>query len=158
MVAVVSTLGILDKDSGPKLIRHLDESGTGAGPWRHIAHPSFGDLEGIYWSYAAAAGGILNTSTAVTIKDTAGAGIRNYITGIQISADPLTNATELAIRDGASGTVLWRMKILTAGLPRSGMVFPIPIKGSPATLLEVVTLTASGAGAVYINVQGFIAP
>jgi len=35
--------------------------------------------------------------------------------------------------------------------------FPVPLKGTANTLMEVVTLTASGAGAVYVNAQGFTA-
>ena len=109
------------------------------------------------WNYAAAANGILNTTTAVTIKAAAAAGIRNYITNIQVFSEALTNATELAIRDGAAGTVLWRIKIPTAGMPASQFDFAVPLRGTAATLLEVVTLTASGAGAVYFNAQGFTA-
>lgn len=107
------------------------------------------------WQYAAAASGILNTTTAVTIKAAGAANIRNYITGISIMAEALTNATELAIRDGAAGTVIWRTKIPTGGLPTMHVNFPVPLRGSAATLMEVVTLTASGAGAVYFNAQGY---
>lgn len=111
------------------------------------------------WSYVAASGGISNTTTAVTIKAAAGAGIRNYITALQITSDALTAATEIAIRDGAGGTVLWREKIGTAGLIGGlGIVFPSPLKSTANTLLEVVTLTASIAGAVYFNAQGYAAP
>jgi len=110
------------------------------------------------WNYAAASGGILNTTTAVTIKAAAGAPYRNYLTSIQVQAEALANATELAVRDGASGTVLWRIKIPTAGLDLKQIDFADPLKSSSATLLEVVTLTASGTGAVYVNAQGYVAP
>jgi hypothetical protein len=110
------------------------------------------------WSYAAAASGIVNTTTAVTFK-TADATHRNYITAIQIMAEALGTATELAIRDGAGGTVLWRIKIGTGGLTNGlSVVFPNPLRGTAATLLEVVTLTASTTGAVYFNAQGYVAP
>ena len=110
------------------------------------------------WSYAAAAAGILNTTTAVTIRAAAGAGLRSYLTGIQIMAETLTNATELAIRDGAGGTVLWRTKIPTGGLGTTTINFDNPLRSTANTLLEVVTLTASGAGAVFFNAQGYTAP
>lgn len=110
------------------------------------------------WVYAAAAGGILNTAVAVTVKAAAGASLRNYITNIQVMAEALTTATELAIRDGAGGTVIWRIKIPTGGLPASQFDFSVPLKSTANTLLEVLTLTASGAGAVYVNLQGFVAP
>lgn len=111
------------------------------------------------WQYAAAASGIVNTTTAVTIKTAAAAGIRNYITSIQVMAEAVGTATELAIRDGAAGTVIWRTKIGTAGIP-SGQTytFSSPLKGTAATLLEVVTLSATVTGAVYVNCQGYTAP
>jgi hypothetical protein len=110
------------------------------------------------WSYAAAAAGILNTTTAVTVKAAAGASLRNYVTDVTLMSEALTTATEFAIRDGAAGTVLWRTKIPTGGLPTTKFSFSVPLRGTTATLLEVVTLTASGAGAVYANLQGFVAP
>jgi hypothetical protein len=111
------------------------------------------------WNYAAATAGILNTTAAVTIKTAPPAAFRNYITDIQVMAEAVTNATELAIRDGAGGTVLWRTKIPTAGLLQGIAVnFQSPLQGTAGNLLEVLTLTASGAGAVYFNAQGFVDP
>jgi hypothetical protein len=107
------------------------------------------------WQYAAAAAGIVNTTTAVTIKAAGAASIRNYITGITIMSEALTAATELVIRDGAAGTVLFRIKIPVTGLVTNQINFPTPLKGTAATLLEVATLTASVAGAVYFNAQGY---
>lgn len=111
------------------------------------------------WSYAAASGGISNTTTAVTIAAAAGSGLRNYIKGCQLSSDALGAATELAIRDGASGTVIWRTKIGTAGITGGEQVtFENPLKSTANTLLEVVTLTATVTGGVFVNCQGYIAP
>jgi len=108
------------------------------------------------WQYAAASGGISNTTTAVTIASAAGGSLRNYITGVQIFSDALGAATEIAVRDGAAGTVLWRGKIGTGGITGGeSVVFPVPLKGTANTLMEVVTLTASITGAVYFNAQGF---
>lgn len=107
------------------------------------------------WQYAAAANGIVNTTTAVTIKTAGAASIRNYIAGIKIMAEALGAATELVIRDGAAGTVIFRTKIPVGGLPLTDIQFPTPLRGSPATLLEVATLTASVTGAVYVNAQGY---
>jgi hypothetical protein len=114
-------------------------------------------LSATHWTYVAAAGGITNTTTAVTIKAAAGAGVRNCVAGLQISATALGNQTEFALRDGAAGTVLWRENIRTSGV-ESGHMFPVAICGTANTLLEVVTLTASGTGSVYVNVQGFTRP
>lgn len=111
------------------------------------------------WVYAAASGGIANTNTAVTLVAAQAAGIRNYLTNLQISSDVLGAATEIAIRDGAGGTVLWRGKIGTAGIAGvSTIQFSDPLKSTAATLLEVVTLSASVTGSVYVNAQGYIAP
>jgi hypothetical protein len=110
------------------------------------------------WSYGATVGGILNTVTAVTVKAAAAAGVRNYVTGLQISTDALGTATEFAIRDGAGGPVLYRVKIGTTGLASYQVNFDTPLRGSAATLLEVVTLTATTTGAVYANLQGYTAP
>jgi hypothetical protein len=108
------------------------------------------------WSYSAPASGLVNTTTAVTIKTAGGIGVKNYITDIQIFANALGAATEFCIRDGAGGPVLWRM-----GFPITALVGPLtlsfnsPIVGSSNTLLEIVTLTASVTGAIYFNAQGF---
>lgn len=110
-----------------------------------------------HWQYAAAASGIINTTTAVTFK-TADGSLRNYVTAIQITAEALGAATELVVRDGAAGPVLWRTKIGLAGIINGlNLNFPNPLKGTAATLMEVVTLSASITGAVYFNAQGFVA-
>ena len=111
------------------------------------------------WVYAAASGGITNTTTAATLVAAQAAGVRNYLTSLQLSSDALGAATEIAIRDGAGGTVLWRGKIGTAGIAGvSTIQFSDPLKSTAATLLEVVTLTASVTGGVYVNAQGYKAP
>lgn len=106
------------------------------------------------WSYAAPASGLVNTTTAVTVAP-AVTDQKNVIHAIQLSADALGAATEFAIRDGAGGTVLWRMKLTTAALAQEAShYFPVPLQGSAGNLLEIVTLTASVTGAVYFNAQG----
>jgi hypothetical protein len=109
------------------------------------------------WSYAGATGGIDNSATAVAFRASAGAGLRNYITDIQISHATLGAATELAIRDGAAGTVLWRMTLNTVANENISVSFKTPLVGTAATLLEVVTLTGV-TGDVIFNAQGFSAP
>lgn len=107
------------------------------------------------WTYAAATGGISNSTTAVTIKAAAGASVRNYVNSLQIQWDALGAATEVAIRDGAGGTVLWRGKIQAGMAGGCEVPFAKPLKGTANTLLEVVTLTASVSGGVFVNAQGY---
>lgn len=106
------------------------------------------------WNYAAPTGGIDNSSTAVTIKAAAGAGVRNYVRSIHIAHDTLGAATEIAIRDGAGGTVLWRGKLQTTANEGFTVQFADPLKGSANTLLEFLTITAV-TGDVLFNAQGF---
>lgn len=105
------------------------------------------------WQYAAAAGGIINT-TDVAVKAAAAAGIRNYITGIQLRN---TNAvaTEFVIKDGAS-TVIWRTQLPASMTGSMEVAFPTPLKGTAATAVNVACITTGAA--VYANLQGYIAP
>lgn len=113
-------------------------------------------LTGSRWNYAAASGGITNSTTAVTIAAAGGASVRNYVTALQCDTDALGLATELAIRDGAGGTVLWRGGISTAGwINGRDIIFNVPLKGTANTLIEIVTLTASVTGSVRCNAQGY---
>lgn len=111
-------------------------------------------LSATFWNYAAGAGGIVNSTTAVTIK-AATAAARNYLKTMTIANDTLGSATEIAIRDGAGGAVLWRSKIQTTASGDRVIPFDPPLKGSVNTLLEVVTLTASVTGGVFVNATGY---
>lgn len=115
---------------------------------------SFGTSEND-WQYAPPSGGIVNSTAGVTIRTAGAASIRNYATAVDLSWDALTNATEFCIRDGASGTVLYRHKIPSGASGRFSQTFPTPIRGSAATLMEIATITASGAGGVFANIQGY---
>lgn len=110
------------------------------------------------WSYAPPVGGISNTTTAVTMKAAAGAGLRNYVKGCWVDASALGAATEVVIRDGAGGTVLWRGYMGTSGWAGRDVVFHTPLMGTANTLIEVATLTATVTGNVYFNCQGFVGP
>ncbi|MCK8787259.1 hypothetical protein M0638_23070 [Roseomonas sp. NAR14] len=105
------------------------------------------------WQYAAAAGGITNT-TDVAIKAAAAAGIRNYVTAIDLRNAHATVATEVVIKDGA--TVIWRQLLPAAMAAPVEITFPTPLKGSAATALNVACLTTGAQ--VYVNAQGFSAP
>ena len=100
------------------------------------------------WRYVAASGGIVNT-TAVTLK-AAVAAKAHHLTEIEIINANATG-TEVAIRDGAGGTVLWRGYAIQA-LGPIVVKFHEPIIGSVNTLLEVVCLT--NASQTYVNARG----
>ena len=108
------------------------------------------------WAFASATSGIVNTTTAVTLKAPVAAPTCNYVASLQVAHDALGGATELAI-PGAGGAVLWRHKLQTAANENTTFNFDVPLRGSPGNLLEVVTLTAV-TGDIYINCQGFVAP
>lgn len=110
-------------------------------------------VSGGAWAYAAAASGIVNTTTAVTVKAASGAGVKNYIDGVTIATATLGGATEFVIRDGAAGTVLFRTLLNTTALPTTTIAFSPPLRGTANTLVEVATLTAV-TGGVYVNVRG----
>ncbi|WP_265547319.1 ubiquitin-activating E1 FCCH domain-containing protein [Roseomonas mucosa] len=105
------------------------------------------------WQYAGAAGGILNT-TDVVLRAAAAAGIRNYVTSIDMRNAHATVATEVVIKDGA--TVIWR-QLLPAAMPAPvEITFPTPLRGTAATAMNVACLTTGAQ--VYVNAQGFAAP
>lgn len=105
------------------------------------------------WSSAAASGGIVNT-TGVTAKAAAGAGVRNYIVSIDVVNGHATVDTDVQIRDGAAGTVLWRgfAKAAGGGISRK---FDPPLRGSANTLVEIACGTTGSA--TYFNLAGFTA-
>jgi len=107
------------------------------------------------WSYAAATGGIVNSTTAVTIAAAPANNQRNFLTSLSIQTATLGGATELVIRDGAGGTVLWRTQLQTTAMPLTTVYFPNALYSSRGTLLEVATLTGV-TGGVFINAQGYV--
>jgi hypothetical protein len=106
------------------------------------------------WNYAAASSRIVDTATVVTIKAAVRAGVRNDVTDLKTDTAILGAATELAIRDSAGGSALWRCRFQTAAPPIMSVNFQSPLVGSPNTLLEVVTPT-SVTGDVFVNAQGY---
>ncbi len=105
------------------------------------------------WQYAAAAGGIINT-TDVVLRAAAAAGIRNYVTSIDIRNAHATVATEVVIKDGA--TVIWRQLLPAAMAAPVEITFPTPLRGTAATAMNVACITTGAQ--VYVNAQGFAAP
>jgi hypothetical protein len=107
--------------------------------------------------WTAVVGSITNTTTAVTIKAAAGAGIRNYLTALTISHDLLGAGTLLSIRDGAGGSIIWRTRLQTPAAEDFQILFPTPLRSTANNLLEILTETAV-TGSVFVSAQGYAAP
>ncbi len=105
------------------------------------------------WQFAAAAGGIINTNDVV-LKAAAAAGIRNYVTSIDIRNAHASIATEVVLKDGA--TVIWR-QLLPAAMPAPvEITFPTPLRGTAATAMNLACLNTGAQ--VYGHAQGSAAP
>ena len=109
------------------------------------------------WSYAAASGGITDTSD-VTLAAAPGAGYANYLTDLQLHNSDAAVATEVVVK--SDSTVLWRMFLpigrpmtLTPTMPVS-VHFSRPLRAAENTALTVAAITTSAE--VYVNAQGFI--
>jgi hypothetical protein len=102
------------------------------------------------WSYASAAGGVVNT-TDVVLAAAAGAGLRRYICSMGLSNNSAT-ATEVVLKDGA--TVIWRGH-LPANAPNFHIDFGTPLRTTANTALNFACITT--AAAVYVNAQGYTA-
>lgn len=108
---------------------------------------------GATWQYAAAAGGLVTTG-GVTAKAAGAAGVRNYVTSIQVINSHPTISTEVAVKDGAAGTVIHR-GWAQAGGGGYACRFDPPLRGTAATLIEIAEVTATASTGVLVNVQGF---
>jgi len=107
-----------------------------------------------FWRYAAPAGGLVNT-TGVTAKAAPPAGSRNCITSIQVMNTHQTTSTEIEVRDGAAGTVLWR-GWAQAGGGGAAANLPVPICGTNTTLIEIAEVTTTATNGVLVNMQGYV--
>ena len=103
------------------------------------------------WSYASAAGGVINT-TDVVLSAAAGAGLRRYIVSMGLSNNSAT-ATEVVLKDGA--TIIWRGH-LPANAPNLHIDFGTPLRTTANAALNFACITT--AAAVYVNAQGYTAP
>jgi hypothetical protein len=102
------------------------------------------------WSYASAAA---VTDTADDEAKAAGAaGVRHYITGIQVFNGHDTTGTEVVIKDGS--TVIWRGWAEQTGGGASAKFDP-PLRGTAATAVNVANIANSSS--TYFNLQGFSA-
>ena len=101
------------------------------------------------WNYAGATGGITNT-TAVALNAAAGAGLRNYVVGIQYFNSAAV-ASEIEIRDGS--TVIWRGFVPASMTAPVNITFQVPLRGSANTAINVALATT--ATATRVSAQGY---
>lgn len=102
------------------------------------------------WSFAGAA--VVNT-TDVVLAAAAGAGIRRYLTALQMKNTNAT-ATEVVVKDGA--TVIWRLYLPANMANADTILFPSPLKSTANAALNFACIT-TGAN-VYVAAQGYTAP
>lgn len=124
--------------------------GTAAAPLQTQMTSSGGVSNVNAWAYAALTGGIIDT-TAVTIKAAAGAGVKNYLSGLQIQNSAAV-PSEVIIRMGAAGTVVWRGYV--AGPGTLDADFPVPLASAANQLIEVAVVTTGTA--TRVNAQGYV--
>ena len=102
------------------------------------------------WSYASPAA---VTDTADDAAKAAGAaGVRHYVTGVQVFNGHDTVGTEVVIKDGS--TVLWRGWAEQTGGGAAARFEP-PLRGTAATAVNVANITTGSS--TYFNLQGFSA-
>jgi hypothetical protein len=103
------------------------------------------------WSYAAASGGITNT-TDVALAAAAGTGLRRYITSMQLKNINAT-ATEVVLKDGS--TVIWRGHVSASMGATEEIIFKSPLKTTANAALNFACITTGAQ--VYVNAQGYTA-
>lgn len=102
------------------------------------------------WSYAAASGGIVDTSDVV-LASAPGVGKANYLTSLQIMNSSAT-ATEVVVKSGS--TVIWRAKLGVSMIAPVSIHFDRPLIGANNQALTVACLTT--ATVTYVNAQGYV--
>ncbi len=108
------------------------------------------------WQVAAPAGGIVDTGDDVLAA--AVTGVQAHCVALQLYNSDTSVSTEVVVKDGS--TVIWRV-LLPAGRASGdftapvSFTFPLPLRASTNTALNVAAITTSGE--VYVNAQGYYA-
>jgi hypothetical protein len=103
------------------------------------------------WSYAALSGGVTNT-TDVVLAAAAGAGLRRYVTSIQLK-NANAVATEVVLKDGS--TIIWRGHLSASMGGSEEIIFSDPLKTTANAALNFACITTGAL--VYVNAQGHTA-
>lgn len=109
---------------------------------------------GTDWVYTPPAGGYTNSTSDVAIKAAAGAGIRNYITSMQIGAGvALATASELVIK--SASTIIWRMSLPAAVIAPINIIFDPPLVSAANEALNIAAVTQFATGNLSVNARGY---
>jgi len=111
------------------------------------------------WSYTTGASAGFTTNGPHTIAAAAGAGLRRYVTAMQIQG--VTGgfaSTRVTLRDGTSGAFLFAIELaINAVEPMYMIEFPNPLRTTANTALTLSLSSGSGIE-VVVNIQGYTAP
>ena len=102
------------------------------------------------WQYATPIASPIANTTAVAVKASAGAGLRNYVTGFTAYNNSAT-ASIITVQDGAA--VIYTDYL--AANSRVSITFRTPLKGTAATAVNVVLNTT--ATSTFVSLQGYTA-
>jgi hypothetical protein len=107
------------------------------------------DQRATEWTYAAAAGGITDTSD-VTLKAKVGVGSSVYLRALQIANKHAAMATEVIVK--ADSTVIWRGYAPAGGVQISAAFNP-PLVADNNT--DLIVACVSTGTATLVNAQGY---
>lgn len=84
------------------------------------------------------------TDTAVTGMGAQGAGVRNYLTQCTVSNSHASVGTDIVLKDGSGGSVLWTFPA-AANYGGAVVPFPTPIKTTANTALYAANITTGAS-------------
>lgn len=103
------------------------------------------------WQYASVSGGITDTADDAAVA-AGGAGVRRYITHVDVVNAHATVGTEVVIK--SASTIIWRGYAAPGGGGIS-IDFNVPLRGGSNEAINVTNITTGAA--TYFNLTGFTA-
>lgn len=97
----------------------------------------------------------LTDTTSTSLVAAQGAGIRFYMTSLQVTNSDATTSTVVKITDGSGGTLKHRLYALAGGGGYT-VTFPTPIRFSANTAVHIVCETTGAT--IQASAQGYKAP
>ncbi len=96
----------------------------------------------------------ITDNSAHTVKS-ADASLRHYVTSLTVTNSHATVGTLVTLRDGSGGTTMWQGYAAAVG-GGVAITFPVPLRGTAATLIEAICGTTGSN--IYVSMQGYSAP